>query len=54
MITDGGGGGGGIVFPELRPASGWTQLKMKFKINSVLFNQFVAIRIPGNIDLCGL
>ena len=22
-----GGGGGGIAFPELRPASGWTQLK---------------------------
>ena len=27
QMEDGGGGGGGIAFPELRPASGWTQLK---------------------------
>ena len=25
--------GGGIAFPELRPASGWTQLKTKCKKN---------------------
>ena len=33
MVTeeDGGGGGGGIAFPELRPASGWTQLKIIFR-----------------------
>ena len=29
MEDRGGGGGGGVIaFPELQPASGWTQLKI--------------------------